>query len=62
VYSEPETTTVEQLRPSRLAVRPLRADPTTRIEPREPKAPAAKSLYDSLEQEMASLLRPESKL
>jgi hypothetical protein len=59
--AEPETTTAEQLRPSRLAARPLRADPSARIEPREAKAPMTKSLYDSLEQEMASLLRPDSK-
>jgi hypothetical protein len=60
---EPELPPAEH-RPARTEARFLRAEPkSARTEPvRAEQAPQPKSLYDSLEQEMASLLtRPNSK-
>jgi len=59
--SAPELTVVES-RVARIEPRPLRAEPLRAVEPKEQKPPPPRSLYDSLEQEMASLLsRPQGK-
>jgi hypothetical protein len=59
--SAPELTVVES-RVARIEPRPLRAEPLRAVEPQEQKPPSPRSLYDSLEQEMASLLsRPQGK-